>query len=196
MFRLNPVYDEFIDRVAETSRISWHYPGNDSFEKVQCMYHLLLDRDYRNPDIVSDLFYPFMNIFKDVCKQNNIMADKVFGAALHQTMGTSTDHQKFHIDFPFRHHVLIMYLNDNFDKGDTLISDEIYNGTDIVRSDDLQYTRIKARKYHAYMFDGLTYHAGQYPGPGQRRVVCIFAFTLSHTSHAHACTEPHPKTPS
>lgn len=177
MFRVDPEYDDFIDRVVDSSRIGWIYPGNESYERVQCMYHLLLDRDYRNPEIVSDLFYPFMQIFKDVCKQNNIMADKVFGAALHQTMGTSTDHQNFHIDFPFSHNVLIIYLNDNFEKGDTLISDAIYNGTDIVLSDDLPHINIKARKYHAYMFDGLTYHAGQYPGSGQRRVVCIFAFT-------------------
>ena len=177
MFRVDPEYDEFIDSVVESSGIGWIYPGNESYERVQCMYHLLLDRDYKSPEIVSDLFTPFMQIFEDVCTMNNIVVNKLFGAALHQTMGTSTDHQNFHIDFPFRHNVLIIYLNDNFDKGDTLISHEIYNGKDIVLTDDLQHTRIKARKYHAYMFDGLTYHAGQYPGPGQRRVVCIFTFT-------------------
>jgi len=177
MFRLDPEYDEFIDSVVESSGIGWNYPGNDSYESVQCMYHLLLDRNYQDPKIVSDLLDPFMNIFIDLCSKNDIIVDRVFSAALHQTTGSSSDHQNFHIDFPFRHNILIIYLNDNFEKGDTLISDEIYNGTDIVRSDDLLHINIKARKYHAYMFDGLTYHAGQYPGSGQRRVVCIFAFT-------------------
>jgi hypothetical protein len=176
MFKLDPKYHQFIDDICDSSEIAWKYPGKESYADTQCMYHLLVSRDCANPTIVSELFGPFMQIFNDICKTNNIHAETLFGATLHATSGSSTDHQKFHIDFPFKHNVMIIYMNDDFDNGATLISDDLDNNINNILDDDILYTSVKAKKYHAYMFDGARYHAGQYPGPGQRRVVCIFTF--------------------
>lgn len=153
----------------------WYYPSA-TYHEVEAHYHLLLSRDYMEPKIVSEYFYPFLDIFDKFCKENDIKVNTLFGAALHQTLPSSKKAQKFHVDFHFPHNVLIMYLTDDFDAGRTLISSILKTDeSPVVLTESLESEAIQAEKGKIICFDGMRYHAGEYPIDG-RRVVCIFTF--------------------
>ena len=153
----------------------WYFPVN-TWEHVEAHYHLLLSRNFSDPKIVSEYFYPFQEIFAKFCEENSIVPNVLYSAALHQTLPSTKVSQNFHVDFEFPHKLVIMYLNDDFEAGRTLVTD--FTKTPylpLVTSDVLENTQIKAEKGKILYFDGLRYHAGEYP-VGGRRVVCIFAF--------------------
>lgn len=142
-------------------KFPWYYPGEASYEKVQAYYHLLMSRNFENPEIVSEYYPYFERIFTSFCEKFSIQVNKIFGAAVHQMLDSWDEHQPFHVDFPFPHKVLIMYLTDNFERGHTLFMDPCQ--------------QIKPKVGKIVCFDGLRRHAAEYPVNG-RRVVCIFTF--------------------
>lgn len=153
----------------------WSFPV-DTWQHVEAHYHLLLSRNFSDPKIVSEYFHPFQQIFDKFCDENSIEVNSLYSAAIHQTLPSAKVAQNFHVDFDFPHKLVIMYLNDEFEAGRTLVTDFIKT-TDLpmVTSDVLESVPIKAEKGKILYFDGLRYHAGEYP-VGGRRVVCIFAF--------------------
>ena len=153
----------------------WYFPVN-TWSHVEAHYHLLLSRNFKDPKIVSEYFYPFYEIFSKFCNENSIEVKAVYSAAIHQTLPSDKVAQNFHVDFDFPHKLVIMYLNDEFEAGRTLVTDFIKtDDLPVVTSDILDHVPIKAEKGKIICFDGLRYHAGEYPVDG-RRLVCIFAF--------------------
>jgi len=166
---------EFVQHVLSDA-FPWFYP-TETWNQVEAHYHLLISRNVKDPKIVSEYFHPFYELFINFCKNNSIKVNSVFGAAVHQTLPSSKVAQNFHVDFHFPHHVIIMYLTDDFEAGRTLVSD-VFKTQDLpmVTSDVLESTGVKAEAGKILCFDGRRYHAGEYPVKG-RRVVCIFTFT-------------------
>jgi hypothetical protein len=166
---------DFIRHVL-SDEFPWFYP-TETWNQVEAHYHLLISRNVRDPKVVSEYFHPFYELFKSFCENNFIKVDSVFGAAVHQTLPSTKVAQNFHVDFPFPHRVLIMYLTDEFEAGRTLVSDAFKTpDSPMVTSDVLESVGVKAEAGKVLCFDGLRYHAGEYPVDG-RRVVCIFTFT-------------------
>jgi hypothetical protein len=155
----------------------WSYPGDASFGGVQAHYHLLISRNFENPKVVSEYYPYFESIFKKFCETHSIRVNKVFGAAVHQTLDSWNIRQNFHVDFHFEHKVLIMYLTDTFENGKTLITDiRKSDESPIILGEELETpVQISPRVGRILCFDGMRYHAAQYPVHG-RRVVCIFTF--------------------
>jgi hypothetical protein len=153
----------------------WYFPVS-TWGQVEAHYHLLLSRSVSDPKIVSEYFYPFQQIFDKFCDENSIVPNVLYSAALHQTLPSTKVAQNFHVDFDFPHKLVIMYLNDDFEAGRTLVTDIIKTSElPMVTADVLESAPIKAENGKILYFDGLRYHAGEYP-IGGRRIVCIFAF--------------------
>lgn len=168
-------HSKFIKHVL-SDNFPWFYPTT-TYHEVEAHYHLLLSRDFISPTIVSEYFHPFQQIFDKFCTENDIKVETLYGAALHQTLPSTKKAQKFHVDFHFPHRVLIMYLTDDFEAGRTLISNVLKTGEmPVVTTDILESEGVRAEKGKIICFDGMRYHAGEYP-VGGRRVVCIFTFS-------------------
>lgn len=166
-----------VDGKILSGHFPWSYPGDASFESVQAHYHLLISRNFEEPKVISEYYPYFESIFRKFCENHSIQVNGVFGAAVHQTFDSWNSHQKFHVDFHFEHKVLIMYLTDAFERGSTLVTDvrKSENGPIIVQKDLETCAEVKPRVGRILCFDGMRYHAAQYPVRG-RRVVCIFTF--------------------
>lgn len=160
-----------------SEKFPWFYPGDASFGSVQTHYHLLISRNFNEPRVVSAYYEYFEGIFRSFCEKHSIHVNKVFGAAVHQTLDSRNLRQPFHVDFHFEHKVLIMYLTDDFTKGRTLITDlrKTENRPVVVDGDLETCVEIEPKAGKVICFDGSRYHAAEYPVNG-RRVVCIFTF--------------------
>lgn len=153
----------------------WYFPVK-TWRQVETHYHLLLSRNFTDPKIVSEYFYPFYDIFSKFCVEQSIEVNTIYSAAVHQTLPSDKIAQNFHVDFHFPHKLVIMYLNDDFEAGRTFVTDFIKtDDLPVVTPNILEHVSVKAEKGKILQFDGLRYHAGEYP-VGGRRVVCIFAF--------------------
>jgi hypothetical protein len=155
----------------------WFYPGDASFGSVQAHYHLLLSRNFNDPKVISNYYTYFEGIFRSFCEKHSVPVNKVFGAAVHQTLDSRKQRQPFHVDFHFEHKVLIMYLTDDFNKGRTLITDlrKTENGPVVVADNLKTRLEVEPKAGKVICFDGSRYHAAEYPVDG-RRIVCIFTF--------------------
>jgi len=166
-----------VDPRVLSGNFPWSYPGDNSYKSVQAHYHLLISRNFQNPKVVSEYFPYFESIFRRFCTEHSVRVNKVFGAAVHQTFDSRNAHQPFHVDFPFEHKVLIMYLTDDFRQGHTLITKfkKKPEGPMVIDTELDVHTRVEPKAGKVLCFDGLRYHAAEYPLDG-RRVVCIFTF--------------------
>jgi hypothetical protein len=178
MFELKDFFNpqsKLVNQVL-SEEFPWSFPV-DTWQHVEAHYHLLLSRNFSDPKIVSEYFYPFQQIFDKFCDENSIEVNSLYSAAIHQTLPSAKKAQKFHVDFHFPHRVLIMYLTDDFDAGRTFISNVIKTDeSPVVLAETLESEGVQAEKGKIICFDGMRYHAGEYPING-RRVVCIFTFS-------------------
>jgi len=166
-----------VDPYFLSENFPWFYPGDASFGSVQTHYHLLISRNFNEPRVISNYYTYFEHIFRSFCEKHSIKVNKVFGAAVHQTLDSKNSRQPFHVDFHFDHKVLIMYLTDDFTKGHTLITDlrKTERGPMVMDGDLETRVEIEPKPGKIVCFDGARYHAAEYPVNG-RRVVCIFTF--------------------
>lgn len=81
--------------------------------------HHVIHRDRPN-ELNSDLKDFFVEILNSFCKKNNIKYKNIFRSAINITFNNGAVYKcPVHVDHPFKHKQLLIYLNDSI--GDTVI---------------------------------------------------------------------------
>ena len=167
---LNEKQKCFIDHVL-SEKFPWYYQIA-VYGKLNPMIHAhtLMNRHESNLDVCgtinSSYFGEAMSLFNSFCEQNNIEYNTIFRSGINSTTGSKLEHIGFHKDHDnFQHNVFLMYFND-VSKGDTIISNLLNDGKEIV---------VKPEKYKAVVFSGVE-HTHTMCDVDERRVVLVITF--------------------
>ena len=113
----------------------------------------------------SEYVDTFDSLFKDFCKENNIMWTRILRSAINFTTHQPKDSEyDIHRDHEFRYRNFIMYLNEWTGGGTQFFDDE----RRLIKT-------IHPQKYKAIVSDN-ELHAQGYCDPHQRRVVLVVTF--------------------
>jgi hypothetical protein len=142
------------------------------------------DKEGRSNSIYFDLFH---DIFKSFCLKHNLKVDKLLRSSLNLTIPfQSYPFTDPHVDHIVPHYNMLMYLNDFSDEATTILFKEKTDGTIIdhplngVNTDLEIETEIVPKPWKVAVFDGLHFHAHRFCKESQRRVICIFTFTVEN----------------
>ena len=173
------VYSVLKDKINNNS-FPW-YEGNtptDYSPNITFLYHEIVTRD---GNINSFLYDDCKKLLDDLTKQLNISINKILRCCVNFTYNQSVKNCDFHVDHDFPHKTCIVYLN-TLDHAATCICDEKYEKGKQVA---LPASSINFMKYQSILpeektfiyFDGLQYHANEYPNCGKQRKVIVYTFT-------------------
>ena len=183
---LNKEELSIIDNEILQNTFPWYhfdsYLGRRIFPMVT---HTLVKRCDNGEEPVPNAkyYYLFENIVKRFCKQHDVSFNRFTRAALNFSMSNSK--YSFvcpHVDFTFKHKLLIIYLEDT--SGDTIIFDKKYTKGKVVidiespRVKKLKVLkRIKPERGKVMMCDGLHFHSFGFCKHDQLRRIGVFTFT-------------------
>ena len=177
---LNKKDIEYLDKtVTHNNMFPWYYLPEPVTKKYPCFTHILLPRynyDTNKGLRINSSFYPsFTSIVENICSKNKIKIKRILRAALTLTWNFKGKHSKPHLDHPFEHINLIIYLN-KFSKGSTFLFKETFNDT----AGRKVIKEMKADKGKYIIFPGANYHAAGFPGKaGEVRIICIYTIEVA-----------------
>jgi hypothetical protein len=180
-FGISRNHQEIIDREILSNNFPWFYQDSSTSYKFPFFSHILVPRyDHTSEEMpVNSLCFDlFKDIFISFCDINGIKWEKILRASLNLSYYFPDPHSDPHIDHPFDHKVMIMYLND-VDDGHTLVYDQTFDGknSNFDNVDSLTLVKkVKPKKGKICCFNGSNYHAAEWPAPSQRRVICVLTF--------------------
>ena len=161
---------EFIDKVVLSDTFPWYYCKHQVYKDYHnYFYHTLMARvdgtdvNGQSGKIWSRHFDFFKNIVERFCKENKINLTKIFRGSLNCTVPIGVARGKKHVDHPFDHYQIIIYLNDA--DGPT----KFYNDKGKLEAS------IKPKKYRILFFTSKLHSAGL-PVKSNRRVVAVLTF--------------------
>lgn len=171
---------EIIDNNLLSNEFPWYWQDSSTSYKYPFFSHILIPRhDGKTEEVKinSPLFAFFDDIRKSFCDIHNIPFARYLRASLNLSFYFSSQHSEPHVDHPFPHKTIIMYLND-FTNGSTVIFDKQFDGATPTITDNAPVIlkKIQGKKGKITCFDGSYYHATEWPAEGQRRVICVITF--------------------
>ena len=105
------------------------YENNDQFAHATWFKHNLIDRPYTPgpncvpfPTMTSQYAGAAINVFEHICALNNIGSHIILRACINVLVPGGTLPTHPHIDHPYEHKNVLVYLNDV--DGDTVVGDE------------------------------------------------------------------------
>ena len=148
----------------------WNTGGEGGSECGQpYMGHLIMGRLEDKPDLVpqpmSNMFFPVVNMLKQLCDDHDIKFNTLCRSCLNWVYPIAENDNlmcESHIDHQYQHSQVLWYLNDC--DGDTLL----YIGNDTVR--------VTPRKDRMLLFNGMIQHTSEMPTQGMRKVL-VTTFT-------------------
>lgn len=114
--------------------------------------------DFKNVDLSNTIFQKIKNYINKINNENNIniveVSYKWYATKYLHNSGFISKHYDGNIEYDnlISKYTLLIYLNDNFDEGKTIIYDEQNNDTEI--------TRIIPKKGNILILDQDIYHSG------------------------------------
>jgi len=113
----------------------------------------------------SSFLTQFDTVPRLICEHNRIWLQDILAARIFITVPYKTEskHMAKHTDFPFKHGVIIYYVNDA--DGDTVFFDD----------NDNIIAEVTPKKGRAVLFDGKIMHSGGIPKNGPR---CIINYNI------------------
>lgn len=171
---------EIIDNEILSNQFPWYWQDSSTSYKYPFFSHIIIPRydlETEELKINSPLFTFFDDIRKSFCDIHNISFTRYLRASLNLSLYFNSEHSEPHIDHPFPHKSIIMYLND-FTNGSTIIFDKQFDGTTSTITDNapIILQKIEGKKGKITCFDGSYYHATAWPAAGQRRIICVMTF--------------------
>lgn len=172
-------YSVLKDKINNNS-FPWYegHTPTDYSPNITFFYHEVVTRDgHKNSFLYDDC----KKLLDDLAKQLDISINKILRCCVNFTYNQSVNSCDFHIDHDFPHKTCIVYLN-TLDHAATLICDEKYEPGQRVAlpASSTKFMRhqiiLPEEKTFIY-FNGLHYHANEYPNSGQKRKVIVYTFT-------------------
>lgn len=172
----------FIDSEILTHRVPWHYEKSSTSDKFPFFGHIIIPR-IENPsdeiEINSPLYNFFTKIQKRFCLENNIPFNKLYRQCLNLTFPNEEEYGDPHVDHNFKHKNMIIYLNDNFENGETILFDKkhsLLSKEDCNNYEDIRMLKeIKPKKGKVVCFDGDIFHTVRWIPKG-RRIIFVSTF--------------------
>lgn len=181
---------EVVEKNILTPEFPWFYQERSTSDLFPFFSHVVNPRcnDEENdiPISNSSLSHFVKPIVERFCEKHlGRPLKKLYRSAFNATYGWNLEYPFIepHVDHFFDHYNLIIYLNDDFEGGDTLLFDKYlceglseshysvddYNQVNILHS-------IKSEKYKALCFDGKLFHGLSNIKSGKRRVILVTTF--------------------
>lgn len=157
---------EFIDNEITSHVIPWHWDPASVTEKFPFFDHIIIPREERETDpvtVVSPLHEFFTTIQKRFCDVCELPMEKIYRQCINLTFPSDNgEYSEPHTDHDFPHKNIIMYLNDGYEMGETIL----YN-------DDLTIgKKIEPKKGKVICFDGSIIHGVRWI-PRGRRIIFV-----------------------
>lgn len=169
----------------------WFYQERSSSDKFPFFSHVVHPRCNNEEDEIpitnSSLSHFVHPIVERFCqKYLGRPVNKIYRSALNLTYGWNSEYPftEPHVDHKFDHYNLIVYLNDDFVGGDTLLFDKyLCEGVNQYNYSVEDYDKlnvlhsIKSKKYKALCFDGKLFHGLGNIQSGKKRIILVTTFS-------------------
>lgn len=159
----------FIDSEILSDHVPWHYDKISTSERFPFFKHTIITRaetESSVTEIVSPLHDFFTNIQIRFCETYDINIKKIYRQCLNLTFPCEDfEHGDPHVDHNFKHKNMIIYLNDDYEMGETLFFNK--HGKII--------GEVKPEKGKIVCFDGSIFHSIKWIPKG-RRIVFVSTF--------------------
>jgi hypothetical protein len=158
---------KFIESDVLLNTIPWFYEKSSTSEKFPFFSHIIIPRCQTPFDQVvvnSPLHDFFTNIQKRFCDVAEIKIEKIYRQCLNLTFPSTEEYGDVHTDHDFDHKNMIMYLNDDYDMGETIL----FRDLEIIKE-------IKPKKGKVICFDGKLPHTLRWIPKG-RRIIFVSTF--------------------
>jgi hypothetical protein len=179
---------KIIDSIILGNNFPWYYQDYSTSTKFPFFGHTLIPRssdDLTTAEPVSTYYDFFYDIFETACIVHRLNLDRVLRACIN----LSTHYPNFpysdpHVDHMFPHLTMLIYLNDC--TGNTVVFKEQTDGTisqhplETVDETMTIEAEITPKKGKIAIFDGLNFHTNRFCAESERRVVCVFTFTVKN----------------
>ena len=173
------VYSVLKDKINNNS-FPWYegHTPTDYSPNITFLYHEVVTRDGH---VNSFLYDDCKKLLDDLTKQLVIPLNKIIRCCVNFTYNQPVKNCDFHVDHDFPHKSCIVYLN-TLDHAATHICEEKYkNGQQVALPASsinfIKYQSILPEEQTFIYFDGLQYHANEYPDCGKQRKVIVYTFT-------------------
>jgi hypothetical protein len=176
-----------IDDEILSNTFPWYYQKYSTSDKFPFYSHVIVPRCEEDEinDVNSTIYNFFIKIVDRFREKNGLEKTPLLRACLNSSSSFEKyEHSDIHVDHHFSHKTIIIYLNDDFYGGDTLLFNRYYceglqtnyNLDSYNREEFDILTRIKAEKNKVACFDGRIYHATEWTKNNKRRVIFIATF--------------------
>jgi len=181
---------EKIDNEILSNNFPWYYQEYSTSDKFPFYSHVIVPRceeDEINP-VNSAAYDFFISIVDRFREKHNIEKTPLLRACLNSSSSDPRSenypHTDIHVDHHFSHKTFLIYLNDNFEDGSTILFDRYYcddlktnyNLDNYDKNEFNILTKIIPEKGKAVCFDGKIFHATEWTKNNKRRVIFIATF--------------------
>jgi len=176
-----------IDSEIMGNDFPWYYQNYSTSDKFPFYSHVVIPRceDDEINNSNSTMYDFFLNIVDRFREKHGMEKTPLLRACLNSCSSFDKHpHSDIHVDHHFPHKTFIIYLNDDFDGGDTILFSrywveglqtnyklESYNPEEFP-----ELVRIPAEKHKVVAFDGRIFHCNEWPKDSKRRVIFIATF--------------------
>ena len=176
-----------LDSEIMGNNFPWYYQTYSTSDKFPFHSHVVIPRceDDEINDSNSTMYDFFLNIIDRFREKHGMEKTPLLRACLNSSNSFDNyPHSDIHVDHHFPHKTIIIYLNDDFEGGDTMLFSrywveglqtnyrlESYNPEEFP-----ELTRISAEKHKVVCFDGRIFHATEWTKNNKRRVIFIATF--------------------
>jgi len=180
---------DFINRELLSARVPWFYGEESTTKKFPYFCHEIITRTdtidgpVHPQEILSPTHDFFSHLTQRFCSLHDLEFHEICRQALNLTFANDDyEYGDIHIDHPYKHYNFIIYLNDEYDGGETLLFDKKFelgkpSMFDIEKdSPNMNILHeITPKKGKALCFDGHFYHTMRWIRRG-RRVIYVGTF--------------------
>lgn len=184
---LNEEELKYVDSEILSEKISWYYHDSSTSDKFPYFGHIIIPR-YENKGeecVINSVHYDFFSyVHQRFCDKHEIPFSRYNRQSLNLTYPNQNyTHGDIHLDHHWDHKTILIYLNDDFEKGETLIFNEkpkpdmsmcYYVDTDEIKNFTVKQ-EIKPKKGKAVCLDCSYYHTVKWHNKN-RRVVYVGTF--------------------
>jgi hypothetical protein len=183
---------EVVENSILSTEFPWYYQEESTVDLFPFFSHVIHPRVAQGkenevpPAINSPLAHFVKPIIDRYCQTYlNRPVDKIYRSCLNTTYGWNFDYPftEPHTDHVVDHYNMIVYLNDDFEGGETLLFDKyfcqgmtpcMFSVNDYDKVNVLE--KLKPEKYKAVVYDGNIYHGMANIKSGKRRVILVTTF--------------------
>jgi hypothetical protein len=182
---------EFVDNEILSENIPWYYNKHSTSKKFPFFSHTIIPRRETIEEemrIISPLHDFFKQIQIRFCETHNIKITTFYRQCINLTFPNDNfEYGDAHVDHGYEHKMLLIYLNDNYEKGETLIFNKKNNYEEklplsfCLEKDKYFYENISIikeinpKKGKVVCFNGNNYHTMRWIPQG-RRIIYVSSF--------------------